>query len=156
MKEEIEKKVAAHQKQLEYKYGLANHSEDSSHKEGRKETILVNLQESVNEAIMTVKAHSVNHQVGIGKRVEVMIHIPREKERDHDRDAETKTGTAAEDELTVQVPLFCCKQQQHVDNDDGSPKMFPALCWAFWKSALKKWIHPLVHVRGMISGSYLV
>ncbi|PWA36291.1 RNA recognition motif (RRM)-containing protein [Artemisia annua] len=31
-KEEIEKKVAAHQKQLQYKYGLTDHNEDSSHK----------------------------------------------------------------------------------------------------------------------------
>lgn len=31
-KEEIEKKVAAHQKQLQYKFGLTDHNEDSSHK----------------------------------------------------------------------------------------------------------------------------
>lgn len=64
--------------------------------------IHVNLQENVNEAIMTVKAHNVNHQVGIGKRVEVMIHILKERRNETmiEIDAETKTGTAGEDELS--------------------------------------------------------
>nr|GEX56042.1 hypothetical protein [Tanacetum cinerariifolium] len=79
-----------------------HHTRGHHQNEGRKETILVNLQESVNEAFMTVKAHSVNHQVGIGKRVEVMIRILKERRNATmiETDAETKTGTSGEDELS--------------------------------------------------------
>ncbi|GJY70213.1 protein RRC1 isoform X1 [Tanacetum coccineum] len=91
-KEEIEKKVAAHQKQLQYKYGLTDHSEDSSHKRtsserrekrddsresSRKRQRSLHGSESPQR-----KSSSRDREKGRGYD----SHTEREKERDHDRD----------------------------------------------------------------------
>lgn len=62
--------------------------------------IHVNLQESVNEVTMTVKAHRGNHLVETGRRGEVMIHNLKEirNETMIGIDAEKETGSAGEDE----------------------------------------------------------
>ncbi|KAJ0944858.1 putative RNA recognition motif domain, CID domain, mRNA splicing factor Cwf21 [Helianthus annuus] len=89
-KEEIEKKVAVHQKQLQYKYGLTNASEDTSNKKGTSSTERREKREDSRES--SRKRHRSHHDSESPPRKsssrdrEKGRSYDQQTERDHDRD----------------------------------------------------------------------
>ncbi|MFS7923084.1 putative CID domain, mRNA splicing factor Cwf21 domain-containing protein [Helianthus anomalus] len=89
-KEEIEKKVVVHQKQLQYKYGLTNASEDTSNKKGTSSTERREKREDSRES--SRKRHRSHHDSESPPRKsssrdrEKGRSYDQQTERDHDRD----------------------------------------------------------------------
>nr|XP_043627779.1 protein RRC1-like isoform X2 [Erigeron canadensis] len=91
-KEEVEKKVAAHQKQLQYKYGLTNYSEDAPNKRTsaeRREKRDDSRESSRKRQRSHHGSESPQRKSSSRNRDKSRTydsHTEREKERDHDRD----------------------------------------------------------------------
>ncbi|KAM0029780.1 putative RNA recognition motif domain, CID domain, mRNA splicing factor Cwf21 [Helianthus debilis subsp. tardiflorus] len=89
-KEEIEKKVVVHQKQLQHKYGLTNASEDTSNKKGTSSTERREKREDSRES--SRKRHRSHHDSESPPRKsssrdrEKGRSYDQQTERDHDRD----------------------------------------------------------------------
>lgn len=89
-KEEIEKKVTAHQKQLQYKYGLTDVGEDSSHRRTSSTERREKRDDSRESSRKRQRSHhdseSPQRKSSSRDREKGRSYDEREKERDHDRD----------------------------------------------------------------------